>query len=116
MNDGNSREAKELEAGDRAPRVEGELRIPEAGRLRDALLAALEPGGATVLDVSGVSDADLGGLQLLCSAHRTYRRRGARFELRGISEPLRLAARAAGFETRSMVCPHRVGDDCLWKP
>ena len=53
--------------------VEGALRLPNTAELQQALVAALPEGESKplVLDVSGATDLDLSGMQLLCSAHRT---------------------------------------------
>ena len=95
--------------------ADGELSIMTAGDLRTALIEALQPGVSTVLEASGISAVDLAGLQLVCSAHRTYRTNEASFRFGGASETLRATAAAAGFESRHSSCPYRAGSDCLWK-
>ncbi len=99
----------------RLVRLNGELSIAAAGDLRNTLLEGLRPGAKTALDAAQVTAADLSGLQLLCSAHRTYRLHDATFEFAGISEALQESARAAGYEFRQSVCPYRRDGDCLWK-
>ena len=95
-------------------RATPELTLATAGRLRTALLDALRPGAQVSLDCSEVSRADLAGLQLLCSAHRAYRGREARFDLRQPSEKLLETARAAGYASVQSICPERRGGPCLW--
>ena len=99
----------------RLVRLEGELSIVTAGSLRNALLDGLRPGSRTALDAAGVTAADLSGLQLFCSAHRTYRLQDAVLELAAMSNALQESAQAAGYECRRSVCPYRRDDDCLWK-
>jgi len=91
-----------------------DLTLAAAGRLQGVFLDALGTGAHVVLDCSGVARADLAGLQLLCSAHRTYRSRQARFELREPSEKLLETVRAAGYPASHSICPERRGGPCLW--
>lgn len=95
--------------------AEGELSIATAARLQTALFDLLQPGSLTVLDASAVTAVDLTGLQLLCSAHRTYLANGAGFRSGGMSEVLRDAAIAAGFEAPHSSCPNRREGNCLWR-
>ncbi len=94
--------------------VKGELSIGSTEPLRDAFLAALQPGARTVLDAGGVTTVDLCGLQLLCSAHRTYVVNGALLEILNKSESLDRTACAAGYDASRSVCPYRRESDCLW--
>ena len=100
--------------GRRTVLVEGEIRLAGAGSLRQVLVEELCAGQQTVLDLAGVTGVDLSGLQLLCSAHRTYVRHDAVLELQGVTEELTRTARRAGFDARTSVCPFRRGM-CLWR-
>jgi anti-anti-sigma factor len=95
--------------------VEGELALPAAGGLRLVLMEAMKAGQATVLDASGVTALDLCGLQLLCSAHRTYRRNGASLELRAEPPEVREIAQAAGFQGGGSACACPGDGRCLWR-
>jgi len=96
--------------------LEGELRLAQAANVRRELLDALRPGQTTVADLSGVTEVDLAGLQLICSAHRTYRNRQACFRVRGMPDAMRRTAEAAGFDAHHSVCPYRAGDaGCIWR-
>jgi anti-anti-sigma regulatory factor len=77
--------------------VEGELSLTDAGTLREALMEGLRPGVKTALDASRIAAVDLSGLQLICSACRTYSAHGAMLELDGVSGALREGARSAGY-------------------
>lgn len=105
----------EADAAERNVHIEGELSLLTAGRLRTILLDSLQPGARTVLHADGVSAVDLSGLQLLCSAHRTYLASGAFLALDGTPATMRDAAAHAGFDARHSVCPYRCGPDCLWR-
>jgi anti-anti-sigma regulatory factor len=96
-------------------RAEGDLSIATAGALRTELIAGLRPGARTVLDVALLKTVDLAGVQLLCSAHRTYLRHDAAFEFGGLSDALQATALAAGYEASRSVCPYRRNGNCLWK-
>ena len=52
------------------------LTIPHVARQRMALLQALEESKQVELDTGAVSEVDVAGLQLLCSAHRSAVERG----------------------------------------
>ena len=102
-------------AGERWVRVEGELSVAGASELKNVLLEALETGEPAVADLSAVSAIDLAGLQLLCSAHRTFRGRESSFEVSERSQAVRTTAASAGFQMSSSVCPYRRDSDCLWR-
>jgi anti-sigma B factor antagonist len=52
-------------------RLEGEMTIYRAAELKRALVEAVERPGALKLDLSGVTELDTAGLQLLLLAGRT---------------------------------------------
>src|ERR1051325_6896083 len=87
--------------------ADGIVSIDTAGALRDALLAELRTGTAVVLDLSAVQDIDLSGLQLICSAHRSWIANDSVLELRGIPEKVRQVAGAAGYDLHRSTCPRR---------
>ncbi len=98
----------------RMVRVRGTMCLPNLEVLRRALLDGLPSGQPATLDLSGVTAIDLSGLQLICSAHRTFRRRRMCFAVTQRPEWLRVAAGAAGYDASTSVCPFRVPGDCIW--
>jgi len=114
MEDGISIQFEQRE-GAQHMRVDGELSLASAGRMKSALLQLAASGGPAVINLAGITRIDLPGLQLLCSAHRTFCARNANFELSESSEEVRRTASDAGYLMRSSVCPYRRGDNCLWK-
>lgn len=95
--------------------LEGDLRLPQADGVRRRLLDAMRPGQTTWADLSAVTDVDLAGLQLICSAHRGYRKHEAVFQVRGMPDWMRETAASAGFEAHHSLCPNRgKGITCLW--
>ena len=99
----------------RVLRISGVLNADSAADLRGSLLGALESADDLELDLRGVSEIDLCGLQLLCSAHRTFRRAGREVTLTAASEAVWNAADAAGYDARNSVCSIRNGGHCLWR-
>lgn len=105
----------EAAEGSRVIHVEGELSLMTAGRLQAVLLEELQPGAKTVLDAAGITSVDIAGLQLICSAHRSYLSQEAEFGLAGMAEMFRDTARAAGFDACRRVCSLRRPSHCLWR-
>jgi len=102
----------------RVVRLEGPLDIAHAAGLRFALLEALEASGAeggTLIDLSGVTAVDLCGLQLLCSAHRSFAGRGGAIGFEERPEWFQQASAAAGFAASTQACGSRLCQDCLWR-
>lgn len=62
-------------------RVQGELNIYRAAELKDALLMRLVPGMALKIDLSGVTELDTAGLQVLMLAKNTARALGGDLHL-----------------------------------
>ena len=62
-------------------RLAGELTIYHAADLKHALLPLAAPGGDWALDLSGVTDIDSAGIQVLLAARRTLAARGAQLRL-----------------------------------
>lgn len=105
--------------GRRTLRVEGPLDLTTAPVLLSALRGALEfaaaGGCGTVVDLAGIASVDLCGLQLICSAHRTFVACGGEIGLQGAPAWFRKAAASAGFSMCTLECRFRCGDDCLWR-
>ncbi|OWW21907.1 STAS domain-containing protein [Noviherbaspirillum denitrificans] len=62
-------------------RLEGEMNIYKAADLKQMLMAALPEGGTLEADLSGVTEMDTAGLQLLMLAKRTAQQRGGDLRL-----------------------------------
>ena len=76
-----------------------EVTIPFAAATREQLLEALRgrgAGGDMVLDLSGVTDFDSAGVQLLLSARRSVLARGAMLRLQAPSASVRDALAVFG--------------------
>ena len=66
-------------------RIDGELTIYQAAELKDALLAALAAADVLELDLSGVTELDTAGVQLLMVLKRAARAQGRTLRLLGHS-------------------------------
>lgn len=102
----------------RVLRVAGPLDIAHTAVLRRALMEASEASGAgrsTVVDLAGVTAVDLCGLQLLCSAHRTFRAGGGGLSLQRQPAWFCQARAAAGFAASTQACGPQLCGDCLWR-
>ncbi len=94
--------------------LEGPLTIERAGELKDALLPALSDTGPIVLRLEKATDADIAGLQLLCSAYRTALGAGRRLLIEGpVPEAFRRAVEDGGF-TRCAGCGAGGTERCPW--
>jgi anti-sigma B factor antagonist len=69
--------------------IDGAMDIYRAGDLKQQLFAELEAVDALDLDLSGVSEFDSAGLQLLMLAQRMSHNRGASLRLIGSSDVVR---------------------------
>jgi len=97
--------------------VEGPVDLPHAGALRQTLLESLSVSAAlpVVLDLHALERVDLVGLQLLCSSHRTAVLRGGNITVGDAPDWFHTVCNAAGFARSRSTCPHRRGDNCLWR-
>lgn len=93
--------------------VHGAMTVVNAAELRERLLAAFAPGRDVELSLSGVTEIDATGLQLLCSCHRTSVVRGIGFRMKQETEPLVEAARTAGM-SRLKGCVEDADGTCVW--
>ncbi|OGP21011.1 MAG: hypothetical protein A2054_00640 [Deltaproteobacteria bacterium GWA2_55_10] len=66
-------------------RIEGEMNIYNAGELKQGLMNAIRDSNGVSLDLSGVSEMDSAGLQVVLLAWREAGRRTVPFRLIGMS-------------------------------
>jgi len=102
----------------RVLRVTGPLDIGHTAELRSALVEASQTsnaGSSTVIDLAGITALDLCGLQLLCSAHRSFAAQGSTIGLRDRPAWFSEAATAAGFTADTQACGPGLCGDCLWR-
>ena len=84
----------------------GPLTIAEAAETRQALLSALDAQrqGDVAVDLSGVTDFDTAGAQLLVATSRWLRQRGQIPQLNAVSPSVMAVAQALGASAPDLVC------------
>jgi len=95
--------------------LEGPMTVQRAADVKSFLLSALENVDEVAIDVGKVTEVDVCGLQLFCSAQRTASQRHKRLAIAGsLPEVFRKAADEAGrcFQSRCVAtdqihCPWR---------
>jgi anti-anti-sigma regulatory factor len=94
--------------------VIGEMTILHANEIKAALLEAFDEAQQLQVDVGKVTELDLAGLQLLCSAHRSSIATSKGFIVNGAGRELfKSAALAAGFP-RHIGCAQDGNKTCIW--
>lgn len=92
----------------------GRLAIDTAPQLLALLREQLPAAHKTKLDVSALSEVDLSGMQLICSACRTALNNGHSFNFSASLAPCVQAAIGAVGLQRHTACKHNVDKPCLW--
>lgn len=93
--------------------VTGRLAIDTAPALLSLLLEETTPTSIQ-LDVSGVEEIDLAGVQLICSACRTALDAQKRFNFSGCMAPeVKKAIDTVGLQRQS-TCKHNADLPCIW--
>lgn len=94
--------------------LEGALTIQRAGDMRDALLRSLSSAEQVSLNLEQVTDLDVAGLQVLCSAYRTAQAMNKGLLLAGgPSEAFKKAVSDSGYSCRAG-CSSGPGRRCPW--
>ena len=92
----------------------GQVTVTQAAGFREALLEALGAAGELVVDLSGVTEIDLTGLQLLCAAHQSAQAAGKQFSVNDGGNRAYLDTVAnAGFQ-RHVGCARDHSGTCIW--
>jgi anti-anti-sigma factor len=101
-------------AGEGILTLDGSLDIQRVGEFQGLLSEALNKAKRLVIQLEGVQEVHLTGLQLLCSAHRTFLGQKKSLVLQGSSEAFRRIVRDLGY-LRHVGCQPESKDLCLWK-
>ena len=100
--------------GRRTLKLAGSVTIGQAAGLREALLESLALDNELQVDVSGITQIDLTGLQLLCAAHQSAETSGKRFGVSSCgNEVFGKVAADAGFQ-RHVGCACDTTSSCIW--
>ena len=79
--------------------LEGEIDLECSSAMRDVLLDNLSRGRAMIVDMSGVSLIDSSGVAGLLEAFQEAKKKGRRFSLTAVNEPVMKVFRLARLET-----------------
>lgn len=94
--------------------LDGNLDIQRALELKEKLLGAHQAQGDVTVDFDRVTGADVSGLQLLCSLHRTLTVENRTLSLSGaMPEGLKQAVLESGY-ARERGCVRDSNRTCLW--
>jgi anti-anti-sigma regulatory factor len=94
--------------------ISGAMTIHHAGEIRTALLEALDEADEVRMEMARVTEIDLVGLQLLCSAHQSSVAINKRFSLGGCCDIyVKEIIDGSGFR-RHIGCVQDVNQTCLW--
>jgi ABC-type transporter Mla MlaB component len=100
--------------GKQGLKVCGSVTIGEASRFKDALLDALGVTSELQVDLCGVTEIDLTGLQLLCATHQSALAAGKKFSVSAVGSLSYLdVVTKAGF-LRDRGCARDVSGTCIW--
>ncbi|MHB9098462.1 MAG: STAS domain-containing protein [Syntrophales bacterium] len=95
-------------------RLEGDLNIQDAGRLRETFVRAFSETEALSVNLDGVTSIDIACMQVLCSAHKTFTTANKFFAIRGCVAPsFERSVMDAGY-ARTAGCPADLHHTCLW--
>lgn len=94
--------------------MKGELTVGHMEKVREALLSAMKKVEHLKLDLSAVTDVDISGLQIICSAHRTSLKQNKLLSFHSaVPGGFRSAAQEGGF-ARHKACRHEREECCMW--
>ncbi|MBI5593941.1 MAG: STAS domain-containing protein [Deltaproteobacteria bacterium] len=96
-------------------RVSGDISIQNAQECLEALRDFQGSGNRLVLDLGGVTGADVSFLQMICSLHRTCLRAGQNLTLKtkNMPEEFKAILEMAGYR-RPKACTLGGDNPCLW--
>lgn len=102
--------------GDGLLTLNGSLTLERVARLKAGLIEAFDRSERVEINLDGVAEVDVAGLQILCAGYRFAAGRGKTLRLSGISRTVYEMARQAGFRYDSPCRCSACGDDgaCLW--
>ncbi len=94
--------------------IAGSMTVLYAGELRERLLEAFEKAKKVTVDLCGVTDIDVAGLQLLCSAHRSSVSMNKTFIVIGGPDSAVWESADAAGQLRKMGCAFDICHTCIW--
>ena len=95
-------------------RLEGDLNIQDAGRLRETFVRAFAETEELSVDLEAVTSIDIACMQVLCSAHKTFVTANKFFMIRGCAAPSFERSVLDAVMRRTVGCPADLRHTCLW--
>lgn len=92
----------------------GRLCIDTAAELQQFLLAQTMQSTTVKLDLSAIDAIDLAGIQVICSACRTFLNNHKPFNLTGSPSSAVTSAKEALGLQRQSICKHNNNQSCIW--
>lgn len=96
-------------------KVWGEMTLPNAGKVKAALLHAINSTLQVQVNLEAVTRIDLTAMQLLCAAHRCASRMNKTLDF--VKTPggeVKETVVAAGY-SHHVDCVHNIQDGCMWR-
>jgi phospholipid transport system transporter-binding protein len=94
---------KEKTQGNTRLKIQGAFSIYEALALREELLVCLDCDTGLELDLGGVTECDIAGLQLLWAARKAAREKDKRFHVVDVPQKVLDTLRAAGLNPKDVI-------------
>lgn len=107
-------EALSGDAGSVVVRIAGPANINNISAMLKQLLSAFEQADNVVVDLGGVTEIDVVGLQLFCSSHRSSLVINKGFSVTGQDQPAVRAAASASGQLRTSGCAIDTQHTCIW--
>ena len=94
--------------------IRGAMTIQHGAKIKKALKKAVSAGKVLLLDLQGVTEIDLIGMQVICSTHQTMLAQGKRLSVaREGNQAIDLVVRNGGF-ARHTGCVQDTSHTCVW--
>lgn len=101
-------------AGTIIVKIAGEMTVPFASEIRENLVAAFEQSGTITADLNDVTEMDVSGLQILCSAHRSSILMNKEFRIVGREKDRVWESANASGQLRQRGCAQDICGTCIW--
>lgn len=95
-------------------RISGEMTVTYAAEIRECLIAAFNGGESVVVDLTDVSEIDVSGLQLLCSAHRSSLSMQKKYRIVARGKDTIWEAAGLSGQLRQRGCAQDICGTCIW--
>jgi len=95
-------------------KITGPTNITNVSSLLLQLMAAFDQADSVTIDLSGVTEIDVAGLQLFCSSHRSSIFINKGFRITGQNQPVIWEVAAASGQLRTSGCAIDTKHTCIW--